>query len=45
MPDALIVASASVAEIDVLVTNDHDWRTRLAEAVPDLDVVVLDAVV
>ena len=45
MPDALIVASASVAEIDVLVTNDRDWRTRLVEAVPDLDVVVLDTVV
>ena len=45
MPDALIVASASVAEIDVLVTNDRDWRSRLAEAVPDLDVVVLDAFV
>ena len=44
MPDALIVASASVAEIEVLVTNDHDWRSRLAEALPDLDVVVLDAV-
>jgi predicted nucleic acid-binding protein len=43
MPDALIVASASVAEIEVLVTNDRDWRRRLAEAVPDLDVVLLDA--
>ena len=43
MPDALIVASASVAEIEVLVTNDLDWRRRLAEALPDLDVVVLDA--
>jgi len=45
MPDALIVASASVAEIDLLVTNDHDWRSRLDEALPDLDVVVLDAFV
>jgi hypothetical protein len=44
MPESLIVASASVAEIEVLVTNDHDWRSRLAEVVPDLDVVVLDAV-
>ena len=43
MPDALIVASASVAEIDLLVTNDHDWKSRLAKALPDLDVVVLDA--
>ena len=43
MPDALIVASASVAEIEVLITNDHDWSGRLAEALPDLDVVVLDA--
>ena len=45
MPDAVIVASASVAEIEVLVTNDHDWKSRLAEALPDLDVVVLDALV
>jgi predicted nucleic acid-binding protein len=43
MPDALIVASASVAEIEVLVTNDHDWSSRLAQVLPDLDVVVLDA--
>ena len=43
MPDALIVASASVAEIEVLITNDHDWSGRLAQALPDLDVVVLDA--
>ena len=43
MPDALIVASASVAEIEVLITNDHDWSSRLAQALPDLDVVVLDA--
>ena len=45
MPDSLIVASASVAEIDILVTNDHDWKSRLAEALPGLDVVVLDAFV
>lgn len=45
MPDALIVASASLAEVDLLVTNDHDWSSRLAEALPDLDVVVLDAFV
>ena len=44
MPDALIVASASVADIEVLITNDHDWRSRLAEALPNLNVVVLDAV-
>ena len=43
-PDALIVASASVADIEVLITNDHDWRSRLAEALPNLNVVVLDAV-
>jgi len=43
MPDALIVASACVAEIEVLVTNDHGWRSRLAAVLPELDVVVLDA--
>ena len=43
MPDALIAASASVANIEVLITNDLDWRSRLAEALPGLDVVVLDA--
>jgi len=45
MPDALIIASASVAEIEVLVTNDHGWRSRLAAVLPELDVVVLDAFV
>ena len=45
MPDSLIVASASVAEIDILVTNDHGWKSRLAEALPGLEVVVLDAFV
>jgi len=44
MPDALIIASASLAEVDALVTNDHEWRGRLAAALPGLDVVVLDAV-
>ena len=43
MPDALIVASASVAEIEILVINDLDWRSRLTEVLPDLDVVRLDA--
>jgi predicted nucleic acid-binding protein len=43
MPDSLIVASASVAEIDALVTNDRDWESRLAQTLPDLDVVVLGA--
>jgi predicted nucleic acid-binding protein len=44
MPDSLIVASASVAGIGVLVTNDHGWRSRLSDVLPDLEVVVLDAV-
>jgi predicted nucleic acid-binding protein len=45
MPDALIVSSASVAEIEVLVTNDHGWSSRLAAVLPELNVVVLDAFV
>lgn len=41
MPDSLIVASAVVAEIDAVVTNDHAWTSRLAPVLPDLRIVVL----
>ena len=41
MPDALIVASAAAAEIDVVVTNDKSWPARLAQVLPDLRIVVL----
>ena len=41
MPDALIVAGASVAGIELVVTNDRSWPNRLAPAMPDLPVLVL----
>jgi predicted nucleic acid-binding protein len=41
MPDALVIASAAVAEIDILVTSDRQWTTRLASVVPTVGVVVL----
>ena len=41
MPDALILASAVVAEIELVVTNDRSWPKRVAPAVPDIPVVVL----
>ena len=40
-PDALIVASAVVARVDALVTNDRSWRERIRPAVPALELVVL----
>jgi uncharacterized protein len=41
MPDALIVASASMTDTDLLVTNDRAWPARLRPLLPDLPVVVL----
>jgi predicted nucleic acid-binding protein len=41
MPDALIAASAAIADVDVLVTNDRDRPGRLRPTLPDLRVVVL----
>jgi predicted nucleic acid-binding protein len=41
MPDAFIAASASIAEIDILVTNDRRWPARLEPALPGLRIVVL----
>jgi predicted nucleic acid-binding protein len=41
MPDALIAASAALADVDILVTNDRTWTTRLGPAVPEVSVVVL----
>jgi len=40
-PDALIVASAVVASVDVLVTNDRSWRPRLEAVAPGLVICVL----
>ncbi len=42
MPDALIAASASVENVDVLVTNDRAWPERLSPLMPDVAIVVLD---
>jgi predicted nucleic acid-binding protein len=39
-PDALIVASAVVSDIDLIVTNDGAWQARLAEVLPDVTFVV-----
>ena len=41
MPDALILASAVVAGIELVATNDRSWPTRAAPALPDLPIVVL----
>lgn len=41
MPDALIVASAAVGNVDALVTNDRSWPGRLERTVLNLPVVVL----
>ena len=41
MPDALIVASAVVADVDAVITNDRSWQRRIATVHPDLAVVVL----
>jgi predicted nucleic acid-binding protein len=43
MPDSLIVASAVVADIGVVVTNDRDWPARLTPVLPDLRIVVLSS--
>jgi predicted nucleic acid-binding protein len=43
MPDALIVASALIVGADALVTNDRNWRRRLRDVVPDLEIIQLTA--
>ena len=40
-PDALIVASALVAGVDVLVTSDISWRPRLKGLGPDPSIIEL----
>lgn len=39
MPDALIIASARTAGIDLIVTGDRSWRSRLAAVVPETKIV------
>jgi len=41
-PDALIVASALVAGVDIVVTNDRSWPGAVADVAPDLRVCRLD---
>ena len=41
MPDALIIASAVTTDVDLIVTNDRAWPSRLRPVLPDLSVVVL----
>lgn len=43
MPDALIAASAAIGDVDFLVTNDRSWPTRLGPVMPNVEVVVLSA--
>ena len=40
-PDALILASALASEVDVLVTNDRAWTTRLPSMAPAHKVCLL----
>jgi predicted nucleic acid-binding protein len=42
MPDAIVIASATAANADVLVTNDRSWRTVVGAVAPDLRLCVLD---
>ena len=41
MPDALIIASAQVAQVDVLVTSDRSWRTRVADLAIGVEILEL----
>jgi predicted nucleic acid-binding protein len=41
-PDALIIASALIADIDILVTNDRSWSAAVTDLARDLDVLVLE---
>lgn len=40
-PDSLIIASAALAAVDVVVTNDRSWPSRAGSAVAELSIVVL----
>ena len=41
MPDALILASAVVTEIELVATNDRSWPGRVGQVLPNLPIVVL----
>jgi predicted nucleic acid-binding protein len=40
-PDALILASAAIGNVDLLVTNDLAWKRRASVLAPDLRLIVL----
>ncbi len=40
-PDALIMATALVTEVDILVTNDRSWSAASAAIAPDLRICLL----
>jgi predicted nucleic acid-binding protein len=40
-PDALIIASALITEVDILVTNDRSWSAAAAAIAPDLSICLL----
>jgi predicted nucleic acid-binding protein len=40
-PDALILASAAIADVDLLVTNDLAWKRRASTLPSDVRLVVL----
>jgi predicted nucleic acid-binding protein len=40
-PDALIIATASVAGIEIVVTNDRSWRPAVESNVPGLQTCLL----
>jgi predicted nucleic acid-binding protein len=40
-PDALIIATALIAEVDILVTNDRSWRSAAEAIAPSLGICLL----
>ena len=40
-PDALIIATALISQVDVLVTNDRSWQVRSATIAPGLTICLL----
>ncbi|MEO7332768.1 MAG: PIN domain-containing protein [Gemmatimonadales bacterium] len=40
-PDALIVATALISQVDVLVTNDRSWHVRSETIAPGLTICLL----
>ena len=40
-PDALIVSSGVITDIDILVTNDHSWPAAVSDSAPGIGVLLL----